>query len=75
MFVAGVVLKGTALGPSDWNLLCRSRHQRGSLGQRLIAGCGVRLETRRPTGFEAAEEPLLDRSGGRVHALNLDLTD
>jgi len=75
MSLVGIVPEPTALGPSDWNLLRRSWDQRGSLGQRLITGCGVWLETRRPTGFEAAEEPLLDRSGGRVHSLNLDLTD
>src|SRR5271166_5683747 len=75
MSLAGIVPEAFALGPSDFDLLRRSWDQRGSLGQRLITGCGVRLETSRPTGFEATEEPLLDGSGGRVHSLNLDLTD
>ena len=41
----------------------------------LVTGRGIRDEALRPTGFQSAEQPLLERSRGRIEAVDVDLAE
>ena len=41
----------------------------------LVASRGIRDETLRPTGFQSAEQSLLERSRGRIEAVDVDLAE